>query len=76
MNATFRKPVSFPQYYFLLIKDHSLWLLDSGSWDFQEMKQAERDAKQEYGNNNVKLCTSPSDNEQVVTRIIRQMNHR
>lgn len=75
MAINARKPVSFPQYHFLIIKDHSLWLFDSGTWDETEARQIERNAKDEYGQSNIKLCTSPSDDDQVITRIVRAYNH-
>lgn len=52
-----------------------MWMYDSGAWDENLMHHSHKEAKQEYGANNVKLCTSPSDDENVITRIIRAYNH-
>lgn len=71
---TIRKPVSFAQYHFLIVKLHGLWCFDCGNWDFQEIKKLEKEAQELYGKANLKLCTSPSDDERVTNRIVKEMN--
>lgn len=70
-----RKPVTFPQYYFLIVREHGMWMFDNGTWDFQEVKQSEKALCDEFGKSHVKLCSSPSDDDLVVNRIVRAYNH-
>lgn len=74
-QVSFRKPVSFSQYHFLIVKLHGLWCFDAGTWDFQEIKQLEKEACELYGKDLVKLCSSPSDDDTVTNRIVKAYNH-
>lgn len=71
----YRKPVTFPQYHFLLVKTGGIWCLDCGTWDFQSIKQSESALCKVFDKWNVKLCSSPSDDERVITKIISAYNH-
>ncbi len=71
----FRKPVEFAQLNVILCRSHgSNWVMDCATWNEAEARQLEKEAKGLYGLNNVKLVTSPSDNETVLARIIKEMN--
>jgi hypothetical protein len=70
----YRKPLSFNQYYFLLVKSHGLWCFDCGSWDENIILRAQREEKRVNPYNQCKVCTAPSDDEKIYTRIIFEMN--
>ena len=70
----YRKPVSFQMYHFILVRTHGIWCFDSGTWNDIEGYKLNHDALHEYGRNNVKACTSPSDDETVLNRIVKAMN--
>jgi len=70
----FRRPVSFQQYYVLLVRSHGYWEIDSQSWNENEIEHAKREEKRLNPQNQVKIITSPSDNEEVITRLVREMN--
>ena len=70
----FRKPVEFAQYHFLIVRFNGIWRFDSGTWEENLSHSMLMDAKKEYHQSDIKLCTSPSDNETVLTRIIKEMN--
>lgn len=74
VESYFRKPVSFAQYHFVIVKSHGIWCLDCGSWDYEEIRTYEKETAKVEGEKNVKLCSSPSDDERVVQRIIKAMN--
>lgn len=70
----FRKPSTYAQYSFLLIKTGRIWCIECGSWDETEMKIVERENVKSLGRARVKLCTSPSDDDLIVQRIIKETN--
>lgn len=72
MNHLFRKPVSFNQYYILLVKTGRIWVIDCGSWDKDEINSKAYELRQE--NLRWKVITSPSDNEVIINRIVKEMN--
>ena len=74
VETYFRKPVTFAQYSFLLVKTGRIWEYECGSWDETEMKLVERENIEALGKARVSLCTSPSDDETIVQRIIKEMN--
>lgn len=74
LQTYFRKPVSFSEYYFIIVKLHGFWCFDCGTWDFEESKTLEREAQKLYGKSNVKLNTSPTDDSDINNRIIKAMN--
>lgn len=69
-----RKPVGFPQYYFLIVKVGRIWCIDHGSWSRTVVEQALREEKRLNPGNKAKICTSPSDDDKVTQRILREYN--
>lgn len=72
MKTMFRKPVSFNQFYILLVKTGRIWTLDCSSWNRDEIESKAIEIKHE--GLKWKLVTSPSDNETVINRIVKEMN--
>lgn len=65
---------SFPEYHFMLVKTGRIWCLDCGSWDFQEIQAAKVKERLSNPRAQVILCTSPSDDETVIQKIIKAYN--
>lgn len=70
----FRRPVTFPMFYILLVKTKGIWCIDSQSWNESEIHHAKREENRLNPNNKVKIVTSPSDDEKVIQRIVQEMN--
>lgn len=73
-EALFRKPVSFPQYYILLIKHRGEWQSDSGSWNESDIRRFEAIERRTNPTVKTKVITSPSDDFDVIRAILSQMN--
>lgn len=69
-----RNNLKFDMYYILLVKTHGIWCLDCGNWNENVIRHAQREENRLNPSNKTKICTSPSDNDQVVQRIVREMN--
>lgn len=73
-STMYRKPVSFSEYYFLVVKLHGIWCFDVGTWDYEEIRTLEHEAQKLYGKSSIKSLTSPSDDSNVTNKIVREMN--
>lgn len=69
-----RNNLKFDMYYILLVKTHGIWCLDCGNWDEIVIQHAKREENRLNPSNQTKICTTPSDNDLVVQRIVKEMN--
>lgn len=70
----FRKPLNINLYHILLVYSHGMWMIDSHSWSESVVHQAQREEKRINPTNRTKIITSPSDDDAVITKIVREMN--
>lgn len=70
-----RKPVSFPMYHVLIVRSNTIWTIDNGTWDETEARRLEKEEISLSGRSNVKLVTSPTDNDIVIRKIVARFNH-
>ena len=73
-KSYFRKPVEFNQYHILLVKTHGVWCIDCEAWDESVIRQAQQTEKRFNPEHKTKIVTSPSDDDRVISRIVREMN--
>jgi hypothetical protein len=64
----------FNEYHFMLVKSGRIWCLDFGSWDFQEVQAAKVKERLSNPKAQVILCTSPTDDDTVIQKIIKAYN--
>jgi len=69
-----RNNLAFNQYHFLLVRTGRIWCFDCGSWDKDTVRAAQIADKRDNPKSQSIMCTSPSDDDTVIQRIIKAYN--